>query len=67
VILQLGINVSAEIKYNKNVVERIFKIETDEFEVCKAKKIKKRKRLFFQQVFVVHVKKDGSISWKELK
>lgn len=66
-ISQLDVKLSAGVTYHKKVVERIFKIETDDFEVCKAKRIKKRKRLFFQQVFVVHVKKDGSITWEELK
>ena len=65
--IQLPVDLSAKVKYDKNVVERIFKIETDEFEVCKAKKIRKRKRIFFQQVFVVHLKEDGTITWEELK
>ena len=66
-IIQLRGDLSARVKYDKNVVEHIFKIETDEFDICKAKKIRKRKRLFFQQVFVVHLKEDGTITWKELK
>lgn len=61
------IDLSVHVNYDKNVVERIFKIETDEFEICKAKTIKKRKRLFFQQVFVVHLKEHGRITWEELK
>ena len=58
---------TAEIKYHKQVVEHILKIETDEFETCKAKKIKKRKRLFFQQLFIVHLLPDGTFNWEELK
>jgi hypothetical protein len=63
----LEANFSTDVKYHKKVIERIFKIETDEFEVCKAKKIAKRKRLFFQQVFVVHLKRNGDITWEELR
>jgi len=55
------------VKYDKNVAEHVFRIESDEFEVCKAKVKKKRKRLFFEQLFVVHLKADGTISWEELK
>ena len=65
--LGLSFDASVALKYGKNVIERVFKIETDEFEVCKAKRITKRRGLIFQQVFVVHVKDDGTVTWEELK
>lgn len=61
------VDLSANVSYDKNVVEHVFKIETDECEVCKQKITKKRKHLLFWQTFVTHVRKDGKITWKELK
>ena len=66
-ITRLSFDTTLGLKYDKKVLERVFKIETDEFEICKAKRITKRKLLLFQQVFIVHVKRDGTVSWEELK
>ena len=51
----------------KSSVDRVHRIETDKFKVCVGKIERKRKWLILQQSFVVHVKEDGHIEWKELK
>lgn len=53
------------LKYKKDVVEHILRIDKDEFEICQPKVIKKRVRLIGQKVYVVHVKSDGII-YKEI-
>ena len=55
------------INLGKSSVNRVFRIETDRCKVCEAKVERKRKWIFWQQVFVVHLKYDGNIEWKELK
>ncbi len=53
--------------FGKSSVDMVYRIETDKFKICEGKEIRKRKWIFFQQSFVVHVKDDGHIEWKELK
>lgn len=65
--LPIDADIALGATYDKKVVEHIFKIETDQFKPCTPKTIKKRKNLFFQQLFVVHVKHNGQITWEELK
>ena len=63
----LATDLSLEVKYHKNVVEHVLRIETDEFEMCKTKVIKRRKWLISQEVFAVHAFPDGYIEWRKLK
>jgi hypothetical protein len=56
-----------DVKYEKNVVEHVLRIETDEFEICKTKIVKKRKWLVCQEVFAIHVFPEGRITWRKLK
>ena len=60
------IDISANLKYEKKV-EHVFRIETDKFKVCEGKTEKKKKWYFFEQLFVIHVKRNGTIDWEELK
>jgi len=65
--LPVQAKVSASLNWNKNIVEHIFRIETDQLEVCKRKTIRKKKHIIFEQVFLVHQKASGEFDWQELK
>jgi hypothetical protein len=63
----IPVKLSTDLKYSKSVVEHLFRIETDKFEICTPKVIRRKKYGIFDQVFCVHLKSDEEFSWIELK
>jgi len=63
----IQVKLSTDLKYSKSIVEHLFRVETDQFEICIPKVLRKKKYGFLDQVFCVHLKPDGAFSWIELK
>jgi hypothetical protein len=63
----LPIEGKAEVSLKKETVKHIERIETNKFTPCNWTIEHKRKHLFSEQVFAVHVDRQGNIEWEELK
>ena len=47
-------------------IKKVLRIETDKLRICEAKEIRKSKWLIGQEVWIVHISKDGEINCKKL-
>lgn len=47
------------VTYSKKFEVNIIRVESDEFEICKPKKVTTRKRLFGEKNRIIHFKDDG--------
>lgn len=56
-----------DIILKKESIDHVLRLETDKFEICQPKEIRKRKWIFFQQIFIVHFLLNGRIRVRELK
>jgi len=65
-MVEFHFHIKLPFSHKSKSIKKVLRIETDKFRICEAKEIRKPKWLIGQEVWIVHINKNGEINCKKL-